>query len=676
MIPLAIYRMRIGLHYSRQAKAKGIEPLNYFDILIIMSLLLISGIERNPGPSSTTSSSSENSFTTLENQMIKDKFSVVHYNVQSIVNKLDLLEAELQNFDVICITETWLDQRTSDDVLNLYGFKLFRRDRLGENYGGICVYVKNNIYSCRRADLELPNIECLWIEVMVNGKKNLIGTFYRPPNSTNAIWSSIEDSIGQAFDTSIRNILVTGDFNFDILKQSANKKVTDICQQFSLHQLIDEPTHFTESSSSILDLFLTGNKNNVLLSGVGEPFLGQNIRYHCPIYCVLTFQKVSTPVYTRKIYLYNRGNYEAFSNDLEETDWQSLKNNDIDTYAGNITNNIYQLANKHIPNKIIKIRQSDPPWLSNDIKKLIRKKKRFYDKYKRTNNMHDFENYKHIRNKLTNEIRKSKTDDIRKLAKKLENTNLSPKDWWKTLKQIIKTEQTSTIPPLKRGSTICSTECEKAEALNQYFAQQTELEESNAFLPDATHVSPFILESIISSPEEVASVLRALQTGKAAGPDSINNKLLKELAQPLSFPLSELFNYSISMGKIPSIWKEANVTPIYKKNDPSDVTNYRPISLLSTIGKVLEKIIHKHVFNFFQDHQIITAMQSGFIPGDSTVNQLVVIYNTFCKALDEGKEVRAIFCDISKAFDRVWHKGLLFKLERAGIAGSLLQWFT
>ncbi|MCG8092843.1 MAG: endonuclease/exonuclease/phosphatase family protein [Candidatus Thiodiazotropha endolucinida] len=224
MIPLAIYRMRIGLHYSRQAKAKGIEPLNYFDILIIMSLLLISGIERNPGPSSTPSSSSESSFTPAEDQIINNKFSVVHYNVQSIVNKLDLLEVELQNFDVICITETWLDQRTSDEDLNLNGYKLFRRDRLGENYGGICVYVRNNTYSCRRNDLELPNIECIWIELRINGKKQLIGTFYRPPNSTNAVWSSIEDSIGQAFDTNIRNILVTGDFNFDILKQPVNKR--------------------------------------------------------------------------------------------------------------------------------------------------------------------------------------------------------------------------------------------------------------------------------------------------------------------------------------------------------------------------------------------------------------------------------------------------------------------
>lgn len=94
---------------------------------------------------------------------------------------------------------------------------------------------------------------------------------------------------------------------------------------------------------------------------------------------------------------------------------------------------------------------------------------------------------------------------------------------------------------------------------------------------------------------------------------------------------------------MPSLWKLANVTPILKKDDPSNVSNYRPISLLSTIGKVLEKLIHKYVFNFFHEHEVLTTLQSGFVPGDSTVNQLVDIYNTFCKALDDGKEVRAVF---------------------------------
>ena len=102
-----------------------------------------------------------------------------------------------------------------------------------------------------------------------------------------------------------------------------------------------------------------------------------------------------------------------------------------------------------------------------------------------------------------------------------------------------------------------------------------------------------------------------------------------------------------------------------------------PISLLSTVGKVLEKIVHKYVFNFLMDHEVLTTLQSGFISRESTVNQLVDIYNSFCKAIDEGKEVCAIFCDhISKAFDRVWHKGLLYKWQTVGITGHLLQWFT
>ena len=90
----------------------------------------------------------------------------------------------------------------------------------------------------------------------------------------------------------------------------------------------------------------------------------------------------------------------------------------------------------------------------------------------------------------------------------------------------------------------------------------------------------------------------------------------------------------------------------------------------------MEKIVHKHVFNFINSNNLITSLQSGFVPNDSTVNQLVDIYNTFCKALDEGKEIRTVFCDISKAFDRVWHKGLLVKLNQIGISGSLLSWFT
>ena len=180
-------------------------------------------------------------------------------------------------------------------------------------------YVRNNIFSCRRNDLEFSDIECVWTEVKTHNIKQLIGTFYRPPNSNNTVISTIEDSVGLAFDTNIKDILITGDFNLDTLKHASNKNILELCQHYNLEQLINEPTNFTETSSTIIDLFLTANKSNILLSD------DQNVRFHCPIYCVLEFNKVQTPIYTRKIYLYNRGNYQSMSENLRETDgWMDV----------------------------------------------------------------------------------------------------------------------------------------------------------------------------------------------------------------------------------------------------------------------------------------------------------------------------------------------------------------
>ena len=118
------------------------------------------------------------------------------------------------------------------------------------------------------------------------------------------------------------------------------------------------------------------------------------------------------------------------------------------------------------------------------------------------------------------------------------------------------------------------------------------------------------------------------------------------------------------------------VCPIFKGSDVASVSNYRPMSLLSCLEKVPERAVFKHLYNHFWDNNILSPLQSGFIPGDSTTNQLTFLYNTFCQALDTGKEVRVVFCDVSKAFDRVWHKSLLYKLKAAWVSGSLLSWFN
>ena len=140
-------------------------------------------------------------------------------------------------------------------------------------------------------------------------------------------------------------------------------------------------------------------------------------------------------------------------------------------------------------------------------------------------------------------------------------------------------------------------------------------------------------------------------------------------------PLCTLFNLSLQTGIVPESYKEGNVCSIFKKDDPSLLSYYRPITLLNSEDKGFERLVFKYLYNHLRDNNILTSLQSGFIPGYSTVNQLTYLYDTICQALDNGKEVRAVFCDISKAFDRIWHAGLIHKLEAAGVTGAVLNWF-
>ena len=166
-----------------------------------------------------------------------------------------------------------------------------------------------------------------------------------------------------------------------------------------------------------------------------------------------------------------------------------------------------------------------------------------------------------------------------------------------------------------------------------------------------------------------------LDSNKATGPDGIGNRLLKETASSLASPLSKLFNKSLQNGEFPDIWKVSQVVALHKKGDIHLCENYRPISLLCCVSKVFEKVVYNHVYSFLRRHNILASYQSGFRAGDSTVRQLASICHKIYCSLDEGEEILSVFLDFRKAFDRVWHAGLLFKLEKIGIKGKLLAWF-
>ena len=190
------------------------------------------------------------------------------------------------------------------------------------------------------------------------------------------------------------------------------------------------------------------------------------------------------------------------------------------------------------------------------------------------------------------------------------------------------------IPPLENDGTIFSDDLDKANILNNYIRDQTIIDDKGVEL---LMITPYDLESnlttITFTPADIESILKPLPLGKATGPDRINNRALRELATELSIPLCSLFNQSIQAGIFPECWKFANVCPIHKNGDCSVPSNYRPVSLLCTTDKVFERVIFKHLYNHFIDNKILTPLQSRFIPGDSMVNQLTCLYDTFCHAL-------------------------------------------
>ena len=246
-----------------------------------------------------------------------------------------------------------------------------RKDREHDSHGGVMIYVKDCLHYKRRVDLESRNIESIWIELTNNHKRILFGLFYRPPNSDSIYFSDIEDSIALAVDSpGISEIIITGDFNLNVLHPQTARKINSICTDFSFYQSISQPTHFTENSSSLIDILLVNNKNYLIVSGVGDPFLNQEIRYHCPIYGIFKFSKPKFVSFTRHIWNYDQGNYDLLRNKATSFDWDYVRDNDTNIYANNINTTLTSIAKECIPNRCINVKPSEPPWINlllNDI---------------------------------------------------------------------------------------------------------------------------------------------------------------------------------------------------------------------------------------------------------------------------------------------------------------------
>ena len=260
------------------------------------------------------------------------------------------------------------------------------------------------------------------------------------------------------------------------------------------------------------------------------------------------------------------------------------------------------------------------------------------------------------------------------MASKLSNVQRNSKTYWSLLNRFLNNKKIPLIPPLFHENKFVTDFKEKAELFNSFFAKQCSLIKNSSKLPSHLHcLTDNRLSSVRFSQDDIAKIIQNLDPNKAHGHDNISIRMLKICGPSIYKPLEMIFKQCIETVFFPSEWKKAYIVPIHKKGDKQTLVSYCPVSLLPICGKILERLIFNEIFNFFIENKLISSNQSGFKLGDSCINQLLSITHEIYKSFDVGLEVRSVSLDISKAFDKVWHDGIIYKLTQNGISEDLLN---
>ena len=311
-------------------------------------------------------------------------------------------------------------------------------------------------------------------------------------------------------------------------------------------------------------------------------------------------------------------------------------------------------------------------WLTRDLIRLIRKKKKKWKRCKDHGTREDFEDYKILEKEVKKGTSNAKKNYERKLAK---NSKTNPKQFYTYLKT--KTSNKESVGPLKDENGIETTDdMEKAEILNTFF--------SSVFTKESTENMPTPAQEQVQEPmtnisftsTKVLEKLKNLKEHSAPGVDGIKPKILMKVAEEISLPLSLLFQKSYQAGDVPEDWRAANVTPIFKKGKKSEASNYRPVSLTSVLCRVMESIIKDSLTEHLERNTLIKNSQHGFRKKRSCLTNMLEYLEKVTKEVDAGNNVDIIYLDFSKAFDKVPLKRLLAKIKACGVDESTQKWIN
>ena len=330
-----------------------------------------------------------------------------------------------------------------------------------------------------------------------------------------------------------------------------------------------------------------------------------------------------------------------------------------------------------VPSKLVTFDDSDPLWMNDFIRNKIKWKDQMHKTYKKNGCKYtDLVKFQEAVGKVSELTNIRKEEYQNHIARKLNDPMTNTKTYWSILKTFYNGKNVPVIPPLLINNKLISDFKVKANHFNHFFASQCIPLNNNSKLPEnQTYVTSTKLSSAKFEDTEIINIIRSLNVSKAHGHDDISIRMLQICDSAIVKPLSIIFNNCITQSIFPDIWKKSNICPIHKKGDRQAINNYRPVSLLPICGKILERLIFNSLYKYVEENKLLSIHQSGFRCNDSCVNQLLSIVHNIYKAFDAYPtlETRGVFLAMSKAFDKVWHEGLIFKLKSVGVSDSLLN---
>ena len=462
-----------------------------------------------------------------------------------------------------------------------------------------------------------------------------------------------------------------GDLNYDLLKDTHDKKaLIDIFNRQCMVQLITQATRVTKNSQTLIDHLWSSDVDYIKDLEV-KPGLSDHKL--CKFKLEIEYTPESKETF--KYGLINK-NLQKIANELGTCDWGSLLAVDnVDEAWSNMKRAIMDAIDKYAPMKTARERKISQPWMNQELEDMVRSKQA--QNIKRhtlvTADQAEWREIKKLVNRRTYHLKREY------FSSRIDENKNNPNKLWKIMRE---------IAPSNFGHKTQDLELDTAmlNAFNKHFVNTgnrvqkqiaLEKDKSKINLPDEEEHQTISMTQIdklvLTDEEQIKKIVKRIDRNKATGVDGIPIKLIKEAIDILAEPISSLVNKIIISRTIPAEFKTAVVTPTFKKGDKNNVENYRPISVLPAISKIMEYVIKDQLYEYMDKNNIMTPTQHAFKIGHSTTTCLLKLTEDIRKEIDNGKATGVVAIDLSKAFDVIDHDILLTKLFNIGIRGQFLD---